>query len=88
MALVAEYLRQGVRNNTVTAIDANCTAAGLRRLCLLSASLGHPVLGTTTGLRPVWRIIKGWRLALPAEFRTPVPLKLLLALAVWAESIN
>lgn len=78
------YLRYLFTSNQLTSFGANTFAASLRRFFLLATSLGGAVPDVRNLMRPLWRAVRSYHLAVPPEFRTPVPIQVALALAVWA----
>eukprot|EP00971_Amphidinium_carterae_P068063 1347244-Amphidinium_carterae.1 len=77
------YLRTNFQSNELTGTGANYLGASLRRWALLTSSLGVPVGDVRSLMQPYWRVVRAWHLALPPDFRAPVPATLALALAVW-----
>ena len=51
---------------------------------LLAASLGVELGSIQDVLKPAWRTIRSWKLAMPPEFRAPAPLELVAAIALYA----
>eukprot|EP00974_Lingulodinium_polyedra_P053326 5123109-Lingulodinium_polyedra.AAC.1 len=45
--------------------------------------MGYPVGDVRAGLQPLWRVLRAWHLALPQEFRKPVPHQLARALGLY-----
>jgi len=82
--LAIDYLRAAFRGSSLTSFGANTFAAALRRYLIIACSLGFFVPDVRGAMQPVWRIIRSWNLALPPEFRNPVPAQVALALATWA----
>jgi hypothetical protein len=82
--LAVEYVRSLGRAGELTTFGANSFGAGLRRFLLLSISLGFAVIDIKSVMLPLWKIIRSLHLALPPEFRAPVPSYGALALCTWA----
>ena len=82
--LTIDYLRAAFRGSSLTSFGANTFAAALRRYLIIACSLGFFAPDVRGAMQPVWRIIRSWNLALPPEFRNPVPAQVALALATWA----
>ena len=78
------YLRSVGQDRHLSAYAANTFAAALRRYVLLASSLGFPCVDYRSIMRPMWRVVRSWNLAVPPEFRQPVPGVIALALAAWA----
>ena len=62
----------------------NTFVAALRRLLLLFQLTGGPVTDVRSTLAPLWRLMRAFHLAVPPEFRAPVPATAAVAVAVWA----
>ena len=78
------YLRSVGQDRHLSAYAANTFAAALRRYVLLASSVGFPCVDYRSIMRPMWRVVRSWNLAVPPEFRQPVPGVIALALAAWA----
>lgn len=75
------YLRTGYAQRTLGHGAAGHLVSGVNRLLSLAMSLGAAPAAEDTNLRPLWRILRNWEKAVPAEFRRPVHRQAALALA-------
>ena len=82
------YIREGFREHTLTSSGVNYCVAGVRRYLLLAAALGAHLGDIRSAMAPVWRVVRSWHLALPPEFRMPVPSHIAVALATWAAACD
>ena len=78
------YLRQKYNNKELSPSGAIYSVAAVRRFMLLAASLGADLGSIQDLLKPAWRTVRGWRVAVPPEFRAPAPLELVAAIALFA----
>lgn len=81
--LAVNYLRSTFNSGDLTVYGANTFAAALRRYLLLASSCGYFIPDVRAIMRPIWRVVRSCNLALPPEFRAPVPARVALALAAW-----
>eukprot|EP00971_Amphidinium_carterae_P187688 3725056-Amphidinium_carterae.1 len=77
------YLRCTFISEELTPSAANYLGAALRRFALLTSSLGFSLGDVRAQMQPYWRVVRSLHLALPPEFRAPVPATLALSLALW-----
>eukprot|EP00971_Amphidinium_carterae_P195176 3873124-Amphidinium_carterae.1 len=77
------YLRSTYLSEDLTPSAANYLGASLRRFALLTSSLGFSLGDVRAQMQPYWRVVRSLHLAIPPEFRAPVPAALALALALW-----
>lgn len=87
-AEAVSYLREGFREGTLSSYGVNNMVAGLRRLLLLAGGLGASVGDVRAALAPIWRVVRSWHIALPPEFRAPVPAALAVAIATWGCTVG
>eukprot|EP00971_Amphidinium_carterae_P212663 4220478-Amphidinium_carterae.3 len=87
---LAEAVRHAIRflrctfiSEELTPSAANYLGAALRRFALLTSSLGFSLGDVRAQMQPYWRVVRSLHLALPPEFRAPVPATLALSLALW-----
>ena len=79
------YLRVCHATGELSAYHGNTFVAALRRLLLLFQLTGGPVTDVRSTLAPLWRLMRGaFHLAVPPEFRAPVPATAAVAVAMWA----
>ena len=78
------YLRVCHATGELSAHHGNTFVAALRRLLLLFQLTGGPVTDVRSTLAPLWRLMRAFHLALPPEFRAPVPATAAVAVAMWA----
>lgn len=81
MRTATDYLREAFRSEDVGAGHVGTLISALTRLVHLTRALGGTVADHDEHFKPLWRLLRSWRLAVPAEFRRPVEVRLALALA-------
>ena len=78
------HLRVCHATGELFAYHGNTFVAALRRLLLLFQLTGGPVTDVRFTLAPLWRLMRAFHLAVPPEFRAPVPVTAAVAVAMWA----
>ena len=78
------YLRVFHATGELSSYHENTFVAALRRLLLLFQLTGGPVTDIRSTLAPLWRLMRAFHLAVPPEFRAPVPATAAVAVAMWA----
>ena len=76
------YLRVSFHGGCLSASQVGTLLAALRRYITLVRTLGGDLLDPTSHFSVLWRLHRSWSLAIPCEFRTPVPHSVALAVAV------
>jgi hypothetical protein len=82
VAQVTRYLRHLFANSRGSASEVGHLVSGLRRLIIVARSLGSTLPDHAPYFRSPWRLHRSWQLAVPSEFRSPVPFTLCLAMAL------
>lgn len=82
VAAASQYLRDCFASQEVGAGHMGDLIFALTRLCYMVGVSGGTVGAEDSSLTPLWRILRSWRLALPADFPSPVPQELCLAMGV------
>ena len=76
------YLRASFYGGCLSASQVWTLLAALRRYVTLVRTLGGDLPDPTSHFSVLWRLHRSWALAIPCDFRTPVPHSVALAVAV------
>ena len=76
------YFRASFHGGCLSASQVGTLFAALRRYITLVRALGGDLPDPTSHFSVLWRLHRSWSLAIPCEFRTPVPHSVALAVAV------
>ena len=84
-----QYLRACFASGSLGPGQAGTLISGLRRLVLLARSCGADLEDRQSVFRTLWRVHRSWSFAIPAEFRTPVSLEIVLSvgMSAWLHNV-
>lgn len=69
VAVAEQYLRDCFASQEIGAGHVGDFISGLNRLCVLTGASGGLVESEDSSLKPLWRILRSWRLSVPGDFR-------------------
>ena len=82
LSVTVRYLRSSFHTGVLSAGQVGNLIAALRRYITLVKSLGGDLPDTKSHFGILWKLHRSWLMAIPQDFRAPVPLNVALAIAV------